>query len=77
MNNTTEVATPVAAEVTDMTSLRPADVCDSHLMARAAVRIELPSGFQLLFCGHCYTKHEGTLALKGATVLEDIRSTIK
>lgn len=47
--------------------LKAADRCDS-CNAQAFVRITLPSGRDLLFCGHDYAQHESALKRAEATV---------
>jgi hypothetical protein len=36
----------------------------------------MPSGFELLFCGHHFTENESVLAEKGAAVTIDERHTL-
>lgn len=56
------------------TNLTAADRCD-RCSAAALVRVSLGS-LDLVFCGHHYAKNEDALNLAGATVADDIRSTL-
>jgi hypothetical protein len=51
------------------------DRCDS-CGAQAFVQVTMPSGFELLFCGHHYSKNEPGLGTQGAVVTIDERDTI-
>ncbi|HEY0356984.1 MAG TPA: hypothetical protein VGD11_00300 [Mycobacteriales bacterium] len=52
-----------------------ADRCDS-CGAQAFVLTTMPSGHELLFCGHHFSKNEPVLASQGATVTVDERHTL-
>ena len=49
--------------------LTAADRCDK-CRAQAFVRVTLPSGLDLLFCGHDYAAHETALAAQGVEVFD-------
>jgi hypothetical protein len=51
------------------------DRCDS-CGAEAFVQATMASGYELLFCGHHFTKNEDVLTAQGATVTIDERHTI-
>ena len=50
------------------------DRCDGA--AHAMVKVEMPSGSHLLFCGHHYKRYEENLTAQGAKVVHDIRETL-
>ena len=52
------------------TSLSLTDRCD-HCGARAYVRATLPSGGQLLFCGHHGNAHRPALVVAGADLHDE------
>jgi hypothetical protein len=60
---------------TPVRTLAKGDRCDS-CGAQAFVQATMPSGHELLFCGHHYTKNEDALVTQGATVTVDERDTI-
>jgi hypothetical protein len=51
------------------------DRCDS-CGAEAFVQATMPSGHELLFCGHHFSKNEVVLTAQGAAVTIDERHTI-
>jgi hypothetical protein len=59
---TTTTQTPV--------TLNAADRCD-RCGAQAYVRVTLPTGGTLLFCGHHFHDHEPTLRQKGVDILDE------
>lgn len=50
-----------------LASLTASDRCD-RCSAAAQVRAVLPSGFELLFCGHHFTEHREKLDGQGASI---------
>lgn len=58
-----------------MGTLTAMDRCE-RCSAAALVRVSLPSGGELLFCGHHYTAFSPKLTESGAVVSEDIRSSL-
>lgn len=50
--------------------LEPRDRCD-RCPSQAYVRVRMPSGLELLFCGHDYAKHADALATSGAKVRDE------
>lgn len=52
-----------------------ADRCDVGENAQALVRVLLPSGNALDWCGHHYEQHEYALATSGAVVMFDLRQS--
>jgi hypothetical protein len=60
---------------THVRKLTRADRCD-RCGAEAFVQATMPSGFELLFCGHHFTENESVLAEKGAAVTIDERHTL-
>jgi hypothetical protein len=66
MNATFPPATATAAS-TSTPSLGPGDRCD-RCGAKAQVRAILPSGFDLMFCGHHAREHEAALIEQEITV---------
>ncbi|TWS20135.1 hypothetical protein FK529_08405 [Tsukamurella asaccharolytica] len=64
MTNTVTSEAPAGDAFAPLTA---SDRCD-RCSAAAQVRAVLPSGFELLFCGHHFTEHRAKLEAQGATV---------
>ena len=62
MNDTLETERPMGSR-----ELLVSDRCD-RCPAQAFVIAVMPSGNDLLFCGHHYAKHETALAARGARI---------
>jgi hypothetical protein len=60
---------------TPVRELVKGDRCDS-CGAQAFVQVTMPSGFELLFCGHHFSRSEMALGTQGAVVTIDERATI-
>jgi hypothetical protein len=60
---------------TQVRKLTRGDRCD-RCGAEAFVQATMPSGFELLFCGHHFNENESVLTEKGAAVTIDERHTI-
>ncbi|ADG78458.1 putative protein OS=Tsukamurella paurometabola (strain ATCC 8368 / DSM / CCUG 35730 /CIP 100753 / JCM 10117 / KCTC 9821 / NBRC 16120 / NCIMB 702349/ NCTC 13040) OX=521096 GN=Tpau_1840 PE=4 SV=1 [Tsukamurella paurometabola] len=60
----TNIDTTTVATAAPLTA---SDRCD-RCAAAAQVRAVLPSGFELLFCGHHFTAHRDKLESQGAAV---------
>lgn len=65
-NTVTSEATPVGAAYAPLTA---SDRCD-RCSAAAQVRAVLPSGFELLFCGHHFSEHSSKLETQGASIIQ-------
>jgi hypothetical protein len=62
------------ASVPDFTPL-PGVLCDSECIAQAWVRVLMPGGGELHFCGHDFAKHEVKLR-EVALLIQDKRELI-
>ena len=51
-------------------ALSPTDRCDPSA-AQAYVRVVLPGGVDLLFCGHHWTRHEPVLRSQAVEVVDE------
>jgi len=51
-------------------ALSPTDRCD-RCAAQAYVRVMLPGGVDLLFCGHHWTRHEPVLRAQAVEVVDE------
>jgi hypothetical protein len=60
---------------TPVRTLTLSDRCDS-CGAQAFVQAAMPSGLELLFCGHHFARNEAALVTQGAAVVIDERDTI-
>jgi len=67
---TTLTGPAVAEAVTELAPLTVADRCD-QCNAQAFVRVRMPSGSELLFCGHHGREHAPVLAAQGADLRDD------
>lgn len=67
MTNTITSETTNAAVLAPLTA---SDRCD-RCSAAAQVRAVLPSGFELLFCGHHFSEHRDKLQSQGAAITGD------
>ncbi|NHC12905.1 hypothetical protein G9H71_03830 [Motilibacter sp. E257] len=56
--------------VSGLAPLKVADRCD-QCGAQAYIRVRMPSGSELLFCGHHGRSHAPALAAQGADVRDD------
>lgn len=52
------------------TTLKATDRCD-RCGAQAYVRVALPAGGELLFCGHHFRDHEAPLRQVGAAIVDE------
>ena len=68
----TSEATPAGATHAPLTA---SDRCD-RCSAAAQVRAVLPSGFELLFCGHHFSEHRSKLETQGAAILSEAPVTV-
>lgn len=67
---TLEAASPET--ILDLPTLTTNDRCDhGGCNAAAYVRVLMPSGLDLTFCGHDYALHETALVAKGATIRDE------
>ncbi len=64
MTNTVTSEAPAGDALAPLTA---SDRCD-RCSAAAQVRAVLPSGFELLFCGHHFSEHKAKLETQGATI---------
>ncbi len=64
MTNTVTSEAPTGDAFAPLTA---SDRCD-RCSAAAQVRAVLPSGFELLFCGHHFTEHKAKLESQGAAI---------
>ncbi len=66
----------VAVLEADTQALAITDRCD-RCAAQAYVLTRMPSGSDLLWCGHHFAENEPQLLAQGATVTSDSRHTLK
>ncbi|MCS3780087.1 DUF7455 domain-containing protein [Tsukamurella ocularis] len=64
MTNTVTSEAPTGDALAPLTA---SDRCD-RCSAAAQVRAVLPSGFELLFCGHHFSEHRSKLEAQGASI---------
>lgn len=74
MTNSTETQTRTSTSVVDSETptLSITDRCD-RCSAQAYVMTRMPSGSDLLWCGHHFAGNEPQLVAKGATIVVDSR----
>lgn len=60
----------------DRSPLTAQDRCDADCSAQAYVRVSLPVGAPLLFCGHHYRKNATVIDALGGAVVEDFTDFI-
>ena len=87
----TSTATETITVTTTTTALTLADTCDAcgysadtspdgqvrhSAISRAYVRVTMPDGKDMLFCGHHYATYELALTAVGATLTEDRRAEL-
>ncbi len=69
-------ATAVQGTVTPSEPLTGADRCD-RCRGQAYVRAVLPSGFELLFCGHHWTQHMVGVLATDAIIQDELAKLVR